>query len=587
MALDLPDYEVQMQTGNPGFNLAPVEGPSAAPTTGLNLDQSGSTGGFALDPDEVARITSRATVANSPGTPSLATTMKALRQNFLADKSGLQKFGYALDAFGSGINGQDSRMDREIRQGMEAQKLEMQKKQEELAAFKATYGMFDESFKILKKVPVDKRANAIQQLGQKMDSVSPGAGQAFTAYANFNDADLESSAMNLFGDPAVSQALMKLSGGDETNFYKLITNPETVKMLTSQVDQKRLPGIVQKMSAIRSIPQDQIPKDLLPRIKKDSEGNIMLDTALLRTVNDRLPKEMRFTDGDFQTIQRNPDQFTSAGFVSPKLAEDIAKKDLEKNQWSDPYMLDGVQVQKNKDTGQIKEVVSRPPSVRVQIDQKDSQVFEQEHKLRQDFDKASTKFQDMKSYFVPVARKIESGKPLGPAESLQLAYAYAHALDPASDRITEGDFQRMEKLGSIPQRVGVAIKGVLGGYNLPEDIAKEMYTVAARNFKELNTRQRANEDRYTKMATEYPGLSPERVVKKYSLDEKGSPKPPVASEGKRSVEQINRDAAANGWSDLTTENVIRDMHGEDAVRKWRTKISEDRLKKIRSSRGGS
>lgn len=586
MSFNLPEYHVE--AGSEGFGLVPSEpanfpmagAPAEAGPSSLGLENS-SAGGFALDPGEVANIHSRALLGGGgTSTPSLATTQKAMREQFMDSKSGLQRFGYTLNSVGSAINGHESMMDREIGQGQKQRQIQMQEKQEELNAFKATYGMFDESFKVLKKVPKEKRAEAIQQLAKRMDGVSPGSGTAFTAYANFGDTDVEAAAMQMFGDPEISKSLLKLSGGDEANFYKLITSPETVKMLTSQVDQKRLPGIVQKMSSIRAIDPKDIPEDLLPRIKKDKEGNILMDMALLRTVNDRLPKEMRFTDGDFQSIQRNPDQFTSAGFISPKLSEDMAKKELEKERFGPVYEEGGVKFQKNLDTNKVTRVDGGGTTVTVpvNVDQAGNQVFAQEHTLRTDYEKQSGKFKDMRTYFVPVAKKIESGKPLGPAESLNLAYAYAHALDPANDRITEGDFKRLGDLGSIPQRIGVAIKSVLNGYNLPEDVAKEMYSVAARQYSGLNKNQRNLEDRYTRMSTEYPGLSPARVVTKYSHDDKGSPKPPAESQGKRSVDQISQDGKDNGWSDLTVENTIRDMHGEDAVRKWRTKASEERMK---------
>lgn len=585
MPLDLQEPEYSVVGDQNGFGLEADQVGMSPPPTGLNLEQPGSSGGFALDPDEVANIHSRAAVNGVSSASPMATQM-AMRQEFMKDKTGWQKFAYGLNALGTGINGQESLLDRDIKHGMDAKRLDMEKKQQELTAFKATYGMFDESFKVLKKVPIDKRADAIQQLAGRMDSVSPGSGKAFTAYANFNDSDIEQSALQMFGDPEISKALLKMTGGDEDKFYKLVTSPETVKMLTGQVDQKRLPGIVQKMSAIRGIPEDQIPEDLLPKIKRDKEGNIMLDTSLLRTVNDRLPEKLRLNEGDFQTIQRNPDEFVSAGFVSPKNSSEVQKKELTKDEWGEPYNLDGQTVQKNQ-AGEIRQVTRAPGgNTNVKVDTQGNQVFTQEHQLRQDYDKQSAKFADMKAYFLPVARKVEAKKPLGPAESLQLAYAYAHSLDPSSDRITEGDFGRLEKLGSIPQRVGVAIKSVLQGYNLPPDIAQEMYSVTSKQFGELNKKQRGTEDQYNRMATEYPGLSPERVVRKHSIDDKASPKPPAAAEGKRPVAQIESDAKANGWSDLETERVIRDMHGEDEVRKWRTRASEERLKNVKGGRRG-
>jgi len=497
--------------------------------------------------------------------------------------SGMQRLGLSLEGFGAGFHGRPSMFTRLRAQKIEEEELGLRKKRAEMEAFKATYGMFDEAFKVLRKIPTDKRGAAIGNLAKQMDTVSPGAGEAFRSYAQFSDPDLETAMMLLFKDPDTVKALMKVTGGDEERFFKLIQNKEVVQNIYDQVDRANLPAAHQKLSAIGKIPPDKVPESIRSRIKKDPEGNTFLDLGLLREFNKTLPYEQQLTEGELRTIERKPDQFAALGLVPPDVSKKVLEKNLTKERWGEPYSLSGKTVQKNLDTGQIREVGGGGTNVNVKVDQREQQTFGNEEKLRGEFETGSKKFVVMRNYFVPVVRHRESlkGKEPSSAVDLQLAYAYAQALDPKDTRITEGDFLRLQKLGSIPERIGTAIASVIQGYNLPDDVRDEMYGIASRSFKEMNRTQREHEERYVKLTTEYPDLSPGRVVKQYSLNPKGGKginlgKPSKAGEDVPPLDQILEEAKSNNWDSATTERTIREMHGEAGVRQWRERRSDRR-----------
>lgn len=496
----------------------------------------------------------------------------------------LKRLGYALEGFGAGMSGRESLYSRDRKKMIEEYHLGQQNKRLELDTFKTTYGMFDEAFKVLRKLPRDKRQNAIGVLAGQMDTVSKGAGAAFQAYAQFGDTDLEEVMMQMFGDRATVNALMNVTGGDEERFYKLIANKEFMENVQSNVDRKNLGTAYEKMGRLIRTPEDQIPEQIRSRIKRDKDGSVHLDMALLGEANAALAPDEQLTTGELKAIERHPERFVGLGFITPKMAEAVAQKNLTKERWGEPYQLAGKTVQKNEDTGQIREIGSM--NINTKVDMREDQTFENERKLRESFETKSKKFINLRDYFVPVARFMESegkkGKEPPSTTDLQLVYAYLQTLDPKDDRVSEGDFRRLSALKSIPESIGTAIQSVFTGYNLPTDVRREMYSTVARAFKEANRTQRKLEESEASLAHEYPGISPKRVVRQYSINEKGQgplsfPGPRGEQPGVPSVEQIESEGKKNDWDEATIEKTIRDMHGEAGVRRWREKRSDQRM----------
>lgn len=506
--------------------------------------------------------------------------------------SPLEKFGYGLEAFGAGIQGRtplhmrQSEAFRDQRNQEAKNKLEGE--QHRLAQFKATYGMFDEAFKMVKKIPPGYRKDAIAKMKSEMNNASMGSGDTFELWAQGDDDDVFGKALQLFSDPDVAKGFMTLAGDDETKFYELLRSPDIRKMIEGNVDQDRIPSVIQKLTQIRSLPTNDIPSELRDALEKHKteDGEYYLTDELIQAGNPHLPEELQLTPQELATISRRPEAFAGTGFIPPaKVAEinteKIKNQNKPKDKWGKPYSMDGAMVQENLSTGKVDSVIGRPPvpSIVSTGMPPEAMIFEQEQKLRKEYDDQSKKYVDFKDYFVPVAKAYSGGKTLTPPEDLLLSYAYLHSLDPKADRITEGDFLRFRNLGSLPDRIWTGITAVLNGYNLPEDLRKEMFAVASRSFKELNKRQRSNETHYEGMATQYPGLNPARVVKKYSLDDT---QPSTPSGGKKegpSYESILEEGKKNGWSDLQIEQTIKDFHGDEGVRRYKTERVQPRKKR--------
>lgn len=143
--------------------------------------------------------------------------------------------------------------------------------------------------------------------------------------------------------------------------------------------------------------------------------------------------------------------------------------------------------------------------------------FENETKLRKEYDKSSEDFKEAKLGFEKV-QNAAAADPSGPND-LALIFGYMKVLDPGSV-VREGEFANAENTAGIPGRIRNAYNKVREGQRLNAEQRANFITSARTQFAPYIDAQAANENRYRGLSDAY-GFTPDNVVTSY-LPEKGS-----------------------------------------------------------------
>ena len=158
--------------------------------------------------------------------------------------------------------------------------------------------------------------------------------------------------------------------------------------------------------------------------------------------------------------------------------------------------------------------------------------FENESKLRKEYDKSSADFKEAKLGFEKVQNAATSD-PSG-ANDLALIFGYMKVLDPGSV-VREGEFANAQNTGGISERVWSLYNQLLRGERLTPGQRTNFIQSARTQFAPSLAQQAANEDRYRGLSDAY-GFKSENVVTSY-LPKKGSRTNPHVFETEQDAEQ--------------------------------------------------
>jgi len=189
--------------------------------------------------------------------------------------------------------------------------------------------------------------------------------------------------------------------------------------------------------------------------------------------------------------------------------------DKDAGAWSDPYELNGAQVQKNSRTGEVRTAVSRPPVTNVQTQTSvnappASKVFENENKLRDDYTTATKSFTGIRDAYNTVSAALSG--PITAVSTLAAATKFMKMIDPESV-VRESELQMALKATGMMDRFMNLHNTVLKGKVLTPTQAMEIQTIAKTLYDAAEKQQGMTDDYFKDLAKQY-GLSPDRVVRK-------------------------------------------------------------------------
>ena len=272
---------------------------------------------------------------------------------YLQNLPTMQKVGLVLESFGAAVNGQQNPVDR---------LLENKRKRE--VEFRNELGTTIQTVKagmdLAAKVPAGKARDAlIEQLSRSSGTASGIVREALGVIGTEQEKRLRDTVSVLENPAAREMLITAVSGAQDPRAAadKLLTDSDFMKRLEQRADQVTLPRVTGKLAVI-SRTLAKMPK------YQAGEGASTFTLADLREVNRELPKELQITDAEFGTITRNQAALIPYGLktdatLQAEQAAGASRQD--KGTWSEPYRLDGVLVQKNSVTGEIRTAVSRPP----------------------------------------------------------------------------------------------------------------------------------------------------------------------------------------------------------------------------------
>ena len=158
--------------------------------------------------------------------------------------------------------------------------------------------------------------------------------------------------------------------------------------------------------------------------------------------------------------------------------------------------------------------------------------FENETKLRKEYDKSSKDFKEAKLGFEKV-QNAASAEPSG-ANDLAIIFGYMKVLDPGSV-VREGEFANAENTAGVPDRIRNLYNKLREGQRLSDPQRANFIKSARTQFAPYIDAQAANETRYRGLSDAY-GFKPDNVVTSY-LPKKGSRTNPHVFKTEEEAEQ--------------------------------------------------
>jgi hypothetical protein len=363
---------------SPGFSKGFAEGGEVVdPTQAIDLPASSSPGLGGLPAEGQASDSGAATDAAitsaeqgaapaavaAPAARNPVTAYKAERtaddQQYVKNLPTDQKIALALQAFGAGVTGGPNPID-----------VLLARKQKREAEFRAEFTTnlqnIKEAVDIVRRTPPGKARDALVE--QLTRSAGPNAPFIEAALKGIGTAQEDAFKQNvqMFSNPAVQSQLTTMCGASpdpQGCLQGIMKNKEAMEDLQKRGDAALLPQIYSKMGVI-SRTMGNMPQ------YRDANGNPSFTKIDLMAQNAALPPNLQLSPAELQTIERNQVGMIPFGFKTDKQAEIGQEAQARKEAagtWSDPYEMNGAQVQKNSATGEIRTAVTRAPVTNVTV----------------------------------------------------------------------------------------------------------------------------------------------------------------------------------------------------------------------------
>lgn len=228
----------------------------------------------------------------------------------VADQPGSQWDGL-MGMLQKGLFGSTSGEQARISQG----KLDRELKVREMdAGIKALKEGVDLSFGL----EGDKKSTFVKAYKQKLDDFEPGLGDAFeTLSAN---PEIGGSLMEWAQEsPTLKRAFQ---AGGLKGAKKLLTSPDALKTIQSEIDTGRMPILLRKGQAFLTGWQQLVSPEMAEAFNEDgrlSASELIRANEWIKANKPDIAKTLAFSDRELEIVARNSDAFYhSLGIVSPK-----------------------------------------------------------------------------------------------------------------------------------------------------------------------------------------------------------------------------------------------------------------------------
>ncbi len=221
-----------------------------------------------------------------------------------------QKILAAIGEFGAGVTGRQSPIDARMR-------AQREEKLASLQEFKVHTDALEDGVKMAGKLQGDARDQFIENYAQQLESVRPGLGET---YRTLSKQPGNGSLISKYKDKSPTLARALEIGGPEA-VMKLLSSPDAIKTINSEIDSGVLPTIVKKGQMFKMGWQQIVPPEMSERFNKDGQ----ITASELQEANEWIKsnkpdmKALVISDEEQQIIGRNQDAFYGAlGIVGPK-----------------------------------------------------------------------------------------------------------------------------------------------------------------------------------------------------------------------------------------------------------------------------
>lgn len=313
-------------------------------------------------------------LASAPGTqmmsgPELGTTaMPSLNlaqpppsqsdQEYLQSLPTMQKIGLALQAFSAGVAGRPSPVNELLQR-------KRQQDKDNRDELRSTIDFAAKGVGLLDKL--DPNSLQHKAVASELSRIHPRLAGLFQAAGEARQEGMR--VVRAFKNPLVENTLIeRCSGTHGAKFSECVIGISKDKDAMKDIYSKADDSIWSPTTDILEVAVDQAKKQGLLDKYKQADGSFKIpeDAAIKLAEESKL-----FKPEMIDAMRRNPDRLVRFGVVPTSaaakaqeagLSEEARQAERPRAEWSEPYMLNGVLVQKNKTTGKVETAVTRPPA---------------------------------------------------------------------------------------------------------------------------------------------------------------------------------------------------------------------------------
>ena len=184
----------------------------------------------------------------------------------------------------------------------------------------------------------------------------------------------------------------------------------------------------------------------------------------------------------------------------------------------------------------------------------DQNIFNQENQLRNQYGDLTKDFRTIRDAYSRI--NVSANNP-SPAGDLSLIFSYMKILDPGST-VREGEFANAQNAGSVSDRVVSMYNRALNGQRLSESQRADFISRSKDLYKSSENQYIKTRDQFKKIAGQYEGLDPSRVIVDYlnaNPDSPLNPNPPAPPpEDTSTIAALKQKAAAG---DLKAQEYLK------------------------------
>ncbi|MCP4900056.1 MAG: hypothetical protein GY906_24060 [bacterium] len=173
--------------------------------------------------------------------------------------------------------------------------------------------------------PAGEKQAVAQNFGGQFEQFFPGFTETLLSIVDDNAA---SGILDFLGEHA-ELATQFCQPGDVECLRTIALDKGFVQRANSMSDAKNIPSVNAKIGTVLEAVDQNAFAQVSEVLPKDAEGNILLTSATLQSLNQFLPDEVKLSPSELGTIKRNPDILTQFGIKTAEILEAEAKEAIE------------------------------------------------------------------------------------------------------------------------------------------------------------------------------------------------------------------------------------------------------------------